>query len=80
MVSDGFRANLIARGVPAAKVHTIRNGVNVARVHPGRPAPAQSSGPGSAQPPGDCLVLYAGTHGISQGLPGLAGAAAALTG
>ena len=27
MVSDGFRANLIGRGVPADKVHTIRNGV-----------------------------------------------------
>ena len=28
VVSDGFRANLIGRGVPADKVHTIRNGVN----------------------------------------------------
>ena len=29
VVSDGFRANLIGRGVPAGKVHTIRNGVNL---------------------------------------------------
>ena len=28
--------------------------------------------------PGDCLVLYAGTHGISQGLPAIADAAAQL--
>src|SRR6266516_4105659 len=26
VVSDGFRANLIGRGVPPEKVHTIRNG------------------------------------------------------
>jgi glycosyltransferase involved in cell wall biosynthesis len=30
--------------------------------------------------PGDCLVLYAGTHGISQGLTSVADAAAQLTG
>ena len=36
VVSDGFRANLIGRGVPAAKVHTIRNGVRPGGVRPGR--------------------------------------------
>src|SRR6202012_1571378 len=34
VVSDGFRANLIGRGVPAAKVHTIRNGVSLGRFRP----------------------------------------------
>ena len=34
VTSDGFRANLIARGVPAGKVHTIRNGVTPEQFHP----------------------------------------------
>ncbi len=79
VVSDGFRANLIGRGVPAGKVHTIRNGVC-----PGEFDPGASAGPrlrarlGAG--PGDCLVLYAGTHGISQGLTSVADAAAWLAG
>ena len=41
VVSDGFRDNLIGRGVPPAKVHTIRNGVSLEGFDPGaRPDPA----------------------------------------
>jgi hypothetical protein len=79
VVSDGFRANLIGRGVAADKVHTIRNGVRPGEFDPGAPADArlrERLGAG----PGDCLVLYAGTHGISQGLPSVADAAARLAG
>ncbi len=79
VVSEGFRENLISRGVPPAKVHTIRNGVDVTRFDPDAPAAdclRASLGAG----PGDCLVLYAGTHGISQGLPAVADAAALLDG
>jgi glycosyltransferase involved in cell wall biosynthesis len=79
VVSDGFRTNLISRGVPAGKVHTIRNGVDPGEFEPGTPADEKlraSLGAG----PGDCLVLYAGTHGISQGLTSVADAAAQLTG
>ena len=43
VVSDGFRANLIARGVPADKVHTIRNGVRPGEFDPA--APARSAAP-----------------------------------
>ena len=75
VVSDGFRADLIRRGVPPAKVHTIRNGVDTARftaaTGAGRDWRARL-GAGA----GDCLVLYAGTHGISQALPAIADAAA----
>jgi hypothetical protein len=79
VVSDGFRANLIGRGVPAQKVHTIRNGTSPARFDPAAPAdPAVRARLGAR--PGDCLVLYVGTHGISQGLAGVADAAAALAG
>ena len=75
VVSEGFRANLIRRGVPPGKVHTIRNGVDAARFDPRRrrrPGGARRLGADA----GDCLVLYAGTHGISQALPAIADAAA----
>jgi hypothetical protein len=84
VVSDGFRANLISRGVPPGKVHTIRNGVDLDRFRP--PVAGQVSlarqqiRAGLRAAPGDCLVLYAGTHGISHALPGVADAAARLGG
>jgi glycosyltransferase involved in cell wall biosynthesis len=79
VVSDGFRANLIGRGVPARKVHTIRNGVCLARFDPAAPAdPSVRARLGASV--SDCLVLYAGTHGISQGLSCVADAAAGLAG
>ena len=79
VVSDGFRANLIGRGVPTDKVHTVRNGVNPGEFDPWRtPDPELRARLGAS--PGDCLVLYAGTHGISQGLMSVADAAARLAG
>ncbi len=79
VVSIGFRANLIGRGVPAGKVHTIRNGVNPAEFDPDAAAdPELRAALGAG--PGDCLVLYAGTHGISQGLTAVADAAGRLGG
>jgi glycosyltransferase involved in cell wall biosynthesis len=79
VVSDGFRQNLIQRGVPAAKVHTIRNGVALDRFRPDSPGREEARARLGARP-GDCLVLYAGTHGISHALPRVADAAALLTG
>jgi glycosyltransferase involved in cell wall biosynthesis len=79
VVSDGFRANLIGRGVPAGKVHTIRNGACPGEFDPDAPADARLRARLGAGP-ADCLVLYAGTHGISQGLMSVADAAAALSG
>ena len=77
VVSDGFRADLIARGVPEAKVHTVRNGVTLASFPAvSEPDPRIRARLGAAG--NDCLVLYAGTHGISQGLPDVAAAAADL--
>jgi glycosyltransferase involved in cell wall biosynthesis len=79
VVSDGFRANLIDRGVPAGKVHTIRNGVNLELFGRATSAdPVMRARLGARDD--DCLVLYAGTHGISQALPVLADAAARLVG
>ena len=80
VVSEGFRADLLRRGVPPEKVHTIRNGVDLGRFTSlpkssrDRDALRARLGAGSD----DCLVLYAGTHGISQALPAIADAAALL--
>ena len=79
VVSDGFRANLIGRGVPSDKVHTIRNGVLPGEFDPDA-APDTQVRARLGAGPGDCLVLYAGTHGIAQGLTSVADAAARLTG
>jgi glycosyltransferase involved in cell wall biosynthesis len=79
VVSDGFRANLIDRGVPDSKVHTIRNGVTLDRFDPWAAADPRVRERLGARG-GDCLVLYLGTHGISHGLPGVADAAARLAG
>jgi hypothetical protein len=77
VVSEGFRDNLISRGVPPSKVHTIRNGVTLGRFDPAAPSdPKLRARLGAG--PGDCLVLYLGTHGISQGLPEITKAAARL--
>jgi glycosyltransferase involved in cell wall biosynthesis len=79
VVSEGFRADLISRGVPAGKVHTIPNGVDPARFTPDTAVPPRVRARLGAGP-ADTLVLYAGTHGISQGLPSIADAAAILAG
>ncbi len=78
VVSEGFRADLIRRGVPPAKVHTIRNGVDVERFAfpPATGLDGVRARLGAERH--DCLVLYAGTHGISQALPAIADAAALL--
>jgi glycosyltransferase involved in cell wall biosynthesis len=77
VVTDGFRDNLIARGVAANKVHTIRNGAWSSRIGHLTPAGLRVRARLGVRP-GDCLVLYLGTHGISQGLTCVADAAAAL--
>jgi glycosyltransferase involved in cell wall biosynthesis len=80
VVSEGFRDDLIRRGVPPEKVHTIRNGVDLERFAPGSPGAGSRDLMRARLGAGrdDCLVLYAGTHGISQALPVIADAAALL--
>lgn len=75
VVTEGFRDDLLRRGVPSDKVHTIRNGVDLTRFT-GRtePDPAVRQRLGAAD--GQTLALYLGAHGISQALPAVAEAAA----
>jgi glycosyltransferase involved in cell wall biosynthesis len=78
VVSDGFRDNLISRGVPPGKVHTVRNGVSIDLFDGVRRAGRGLRARLGARDD-DCLVLYLGTHGISQALPAVADAAARLS-
>ncbi len=78
VVSEGFRDDLVRRGVPETKVHTIRNGVDTKRFVPGA-----DSGPGRTRlgvTDEETLVLYIGAHGISHGLDTVVDAAARLEG
>lgn len=78
VVSDGFRDDLIRRGVPTAKVHTVRNGADIDRFTPGG-----DPGPGRATlgaAPDETLVVYVGAHGLSHGLDTVLDAAAKLAG
>jgi hypothetical protein len=77
-VTEAVRDNLARRGVPPSKIHVIRDGVDLDRfARAGEPDPAVRARLGAR--PGDTLVLYLGTHGISQGLTSVAEAARRLT-
>ena len=82
VVSEGFRGDLLRRGVSPEKVHTIRNGADLGRFSPAGGSSVDRHELRSRLGAGaeDCLVLYAGTHGISQALPTIADAAALLDG
>lgn len=78
VVSEGFRDDLVRRGVPAAKLHVVPNGADLDRFD-GMVAEDGARGTLGARP-GETLVLYIGAHGISHGLEAVADAAAKLVG
>ena len=79
VVSEGFRRHLCDRGVPADKIHTIRNGVDLDLFEPTEDrCPVRRASLGATGD--DVLVLYVGAHGISHGLTAVADAAARLSG
>jgi hypothetical protein len=69
VVSEGFREHLIDRGVPAGKVVTIRNGVDLDRFGAAVDGGAWRAKLGAR--PDEPLVLYIGAHGISHALDGV---------
>lgn len=78
VVTEGFRDDLIRRGVPAAKVFVIPNGADLDRF---RSEPASTHARGLLGADVDeTLVLYVGAHGISHGLESVAEAAGKLAG
>lgn len=78
VVTEGFREDLLRRGVEGPKVHVIRNGADLERFGHVPCDPAIRARLGAA--PDEVLVLYLGAHGISHGLTVVADAAAALEG
>jgi len=77
-VTEGFRADVIARGIPAEKVHAIPNGVDLERFgSPPPPDPDLRRRLGAGDD--DVLVLYLGTLGMSQALSTLVDAGAQLS-
>jgi glycosyltransferase involved in cell wall biosynthesis len=78
VVTEGFRDDLIRRGVPTGKVHTVRNGADVNRFTPSGPSAGVRASLGVTDE--DVLVLYLGAHGLSHGLTSVAEAAAKLAG
>lgn len=78
VVSEGFRDHIAARGIPAEKIHAIRNGVDLDRFTVAPSSQTVRERLGAAQD--ETLVLYIGAHGISHGLESVAEAAALLDG
>lgn len=65
VVTDSFRERLIGRGVPAEKIHVVKNGVDLARFNPRDRWTALRERCGF----GDRIVVgYVGTHGMAHGL------------
>ena len=71
-VTEAFRQNLIDRGIPAEKVHTIPNGADTNYWIPQEKPAALSKKLGLEN---KFIVLYIGTHGISQALHSVVNAA-----
>jgi glycosyltransferase involved in cell wall biosynthesis len=78
VVTEGFRDDLVRRGVPAEKVHVIPNGADLDRFGPTEADRTARTELGAEA--GETLVLYIGAHGISHGLEAVADAAAKLEG
>lgn len=65
VVTDAFRARLVERGVPAAKIHVVKNGVDLRRFVPASRDTALRASLGWKD---RFLVGYVGTHGMAHGL------------
>ncbi|PDV99969.1 glycosyltransferase family 4 protein [Candidatus Chloroploca asiatica] len=74
-VTNEFRNNLIARGVPADKIVTVYNGADIQYWQP-QPSPEDLRKKLGLQ--GKFIVLYIGAHGISQALTTILTSAAQL--
>jgi glycosyltransferase involved in cell wall biosynthesis len=78
-VTEGFRDDIVRRGIPPEQVQVIPNGVDLDRFRPGGPVTEEVRARLGAGR-GETLVVYLGAHGISQGLTSVVDAAALLTG
>jgi glycosyltransferase involved in cell wall biosynthesis len=74
VVSEGFKANIAARGIAEGKIHVIPNGVDLTRFS--RRLPNQEIRARLGATEGEAVVLYIGAHGLSHGLESVAECAA----
>jgi len=65
-VGDGYREQLMARGVPTAKIDVVTNGVDTELFYPRDPDPAVRARYGVARDA--FVVVFAGTIGMASGL------------
>jgi glycosyltransferase involved in cell wall biosynthesis len=65
VVTDAFRARLVARGQPPGKIHVVKNGADLSRF---RPAPSDTALRAKLGLLGKFVVGYVGTHGMAHGL------------
>jgi len=75
VISDGFRTNLLQKGVSSSKIRVISNWVDTDHYRPVPPHPQLAANPSFR---GRFTVMYAGTIGLAQGLEVLLQAAALL--
>ena len=75
-VTDGFRKNIIDRGINDVKIHTVHNGADLTFLQPGGKDPSLIE---ELDLGGKFIVLYLGAHGISHGLDQLLDAAVLLS-
>ncbi len=65
-VTQGFKDNIVDRGIPESKVKVIRNGADIEKFSPAtRSTSARKKFNASDD---DLVILYSGAHGISHGL------------
>lgn len=74
-VTQGFRANLVTRGIDAAKIVVVTNGADLSRFRPKPRDPALAERLGLQ---GRFVIGYIGTHGMAHGLGTLLEAASLL--
>lgn len=76
VVSQGFKVDIVGRGIPREKVKVITNGVDIDRFEAVGAAEGGKASLGAGEE--DVVALYIGAHGISQGLTAIAEAAALI--
>lgn len=74
-VTESFREDLVARGVPRAKIHVVLNGVDLDRYEPRERDPVLAREFGLE---GRFVAGYMGTHGLAHALPKVLDAAERL--
>lgn len=74
-VTESFRTELVARGIPEAKIHVVLNGVELERYSP---APRDDALAREFDLHGRFVAGYIGTHGLAHALPAVLEAAERL--